>query len=215
MEKFIKNRAKILRKNGYSFREIAMQLNISKSTAGLWTRGEILNVVAKKRIRDLKEIGLQKAKATNKNNRENTWKKIATDCSVLKSINNYGVNEYKIFLALLYWGEGSKSGSRLIFTNSDELMIRIYLSLLRRSFEVDNSRFKVCLHLHEYHSREEMIDFWSKLTAIPKKQFSVYNKPHTGKNKKKGYKGCLSIRYGSSRILKEVFIIIKRMRRII
>ena len=56
-----------------------------------------------------------------------------------------------------------------------------------------------------------MIDFWSEATAIPKTNFSIYNKPHTGINKKPGYKGCLSIRYGDSRIVKEVFLIMKRL----
>lgn len=65
--------------------------------------------------------------------------------------------------------------------------------------------------MHNYHNQAEMINFWSSVTAIPKTHFSVYNKPNTGINKKLGYKGCLSIRYGDSRILKEVFLIIKRL----
>jgi hypothetical protein len=56
-----------------------------------------------------------------------------------------------------------------------------------------------------------MVNYWSKVTGIPKNHFSIYNKPNTGINKKPGYKGCLSIRYGDSRIIKEVFIIIKRL----
>lgn len=59
-----------------------------------------------------------------------------------------------------------------------------------------------------------MIDYWSKVVGIPKNHFSIYNKPNTGINKKPGYKGCLSIRYGDSRIIKEVFIIIKRLENI-
>ncbi|MFA5421050.1 MAG: hypothetical protein WC280_03450, partial [Patescibacteria group bacterium] len=46
--------------------------------------------------------------------------------------------------------------------------------------------------------------------GIDKSKFSIYNKPHTGTNKKPGYKGCLSVRYKDSKIYKEVFIIIDR-----
>lgn len=94
-------------------------------------------------------------------------------------------------------------------------MIKLYLSLLRKSFIIDENRFRVCLHLHEYHDREKLLSCWSKVTGICKNQFSVYNKAHTGNNKKKGYRGCLSIRYHGSTILKEIFIIIKRMSKLI
>lgn len=93
-------------------------------------------------------------------------------------------------------------------------MVKTCLYLLRKSFNINENRLKVRIHLHNYHNKEEMIDYWSKLTAIPKNNFSIYNKPHTGINKKPGYKGCLSIRYGDSRILQELFIIIKRFENI-
>lgn len=53
--------------------------------------------------------------------------------------------------------------------------------------------------------------FYAGLITIPKNNFSIYNKPNTKINKKPGYKGCLSIRCGDSRIIKEVFLIIKRL----
>lgn len=55
-----------------------------------------------------------------------------------------------------------------------------------------------------------MIDFWSSITGIEKKQFSIYNKPHTSVNKRFGYKGCVTFSYGDSKVFKEVFIIIDR-----
>lgn len=215
MKKELKIRAKLLRKQGYSFKEIGLKLNVSKSTASLWTRGEHLSSGAINRIRSLQIDGGLKGVLTKRNNYNKLRQNISDNCTVLNNKNKYSSDDYKIFLALLYWGEGSKSGSRLVFTNSDELMIKTYLSLLRRSFVIDNKKFRVCLHLHDYHPREAMLYFWSKLTAIPKNQFYVYNKPHTGKNRKINYKGCLSIRYGDSRILKEVFIIISRIVQII
>ncbi len=53
--------------------------------------------------------------------------------------------------------------------------------------------------------------FISSFISIEKNSFSIYNKPHTGINKKSGYKGCVSVRYGDSKIFKEVFIIINRL----
>ncbi len=210
MKKFLKFKALFLRKNGYSFREISQILGISKSTAYLWTNQETLNQVAQDRINKLIEIGRQRSKKTNQRKKRKLWEKINDNCSVLKN-KIYDKDDYKIFLTLLYWGEGAKTGYIVNFINSDQEMIKLYLFLLRKCYFIQESKLRVRLHLHEYHNQLEMINFWSEICSIPKNQFSVYNKPHTGKNKKKNYKGCLSIRYGDSRILKEIFIIIKRL----
>ncbi len=210
MKKFLKPKALLLRKQGHSFREISLILRISKSTASLWTSQEPLSQLAQKRIRELGELGRQRARKTNQRKRIKLWEEINKACPVLKN-KAYGQDEYKIFLALLYWGEGAKTGYMVDFINSDQEMIRVYLFLLRKCFFIQESKLRVRLHLHEYHNQKEMISFWSKVCSIPKNQLSVYNKAHTGKNKKKDYKGCLSIRYGDSRILKEIFIIINRL----
>lgn len=215
MKQILKTKALTLRANGYSLREISEKLGISKSTASLWTRDVQLGKNAKIRLDNISVLAREKAIITKKYKKQLLWRKIALSCPVLKKVDDYGINEYKIFLALLYWGEGEKTKRKFAFINSDPDMIKLYLSLLRKSFVIDESRFKVWLHLHEYHDKEKLISFWSQVTGICKNQFSVYNKAHTGNNKKKGYKGCLSIRYQDSRILKEIFIIIKRMNKLI
>ena len=213
MSNILQDKAIKLRRKGYSFREIGEILNVAKSTAGVWSRAEQLDEKARARIRQLGDKGRERAIKTNKIKRESIWQKIAMECSVLKDSRDYGSNDYKIFLALLYWAEGEKRSGKFVFVNSDKEMIKLYLSLLRKSFLIDENLFSIWLHLHEYHDQKEMISFWSKVTGICKNQFSVYNKPHTGINKKPGYKGCLSIRYKDSKILKEIFIIIKRLRK--
>lgn len=108
-----------------------------------------------------------------------------------------------MFLALLYWGEGGKTNNIFRFTNSDPEMIKSFSHLLRKSFIINEDKFRARLHLHEYHNREEMIIFWSEITGIEKNRFSIYNKPHTGINKKPGYRGCLTVNYGDVKYLKK------------
>lgn len=213
MKKEIKQRAIILRRSGFSFREISETLRISKSTASLWCRSEALNKKAKTRIKSLGDIGREKGKITAQNKRRNQLILIDKECQVLKN-KVYDVNDCKLFLALLYWGEGGKTNNYFNFVNSDPEMIKSFLFLFRKSFSIDEKKFRVRLHLHEYHNMEEMIDFWSTVTGIEKNKFSIYNKPHTGINKKPGYKGCVAVRYGDSNIFKEVFIIIQRFIRL-
>ena len=210
--KLKKEEAKILRRRGHSFREISQALSISKSTASIWTRSEVLDNRARARLKLLGDIGRARAKATIKRKQEKILQEIDKNCQVLKDVS-YNKNDLKLILAALYWGEGSKTNNRLVFINSDPDMIGLYLRLLRSCYNIEEEKFRVIIHLHEYHYQKGMIDFWSKVTGIGKNKFSVYNKPHTGKNKKDGYKGCLSIRYGDSRIIKEMFIIIDRLRK--
>lgn len=209
MKKSLKQQAIEFRKRGYSFKEISLILDVSRSTASSWARSVVLSSLAKLRIQERGNIGRQKGIITNKIKQQKILAEIDSGCGVLKD-KQYSLNDYKLFLALLYWGEGAKTGGRLIFINSDPAMVRIFMFLMRKSFIIKEEKFRALLHLHEYHDKNEMIDFWSKITGISKNQFSLYNKPHTGINKKEGYKGCLSIRYGDSRILKEIFIIIER-----
>lgn len=211
MKSALKQKALDLRRQGYSFREISLSLGLSKSTVGLWTRLEPLSDEAKLRLKELGDKGRVKAKETTRLKQALILKEIENNCGALVN-KAYGCDEYKLLLAALYWGEGSKTGRRLNFMNSDPDMIRTYLFLFRKSFTIMENKFRARVHLHEYHNREEMIDFWSNITGIHKNLFSVYNKPHTGINKKVGYKGCLSIYYGDSRILKEIFIIIDRLK---
>jgi len=213
MKTNIKKRALTLRRSGRSFREISLALDISKSTASLWTRHAHLSEVAKRRLIQLGDDGRRRALETIRRKQQKILAEISASCSVLKG-KHYDRDDFKLFLALLYWGEGTKSRSNMAFMNSDPKMIKTYLLFLRKAFKTDIGRFRARIHLHDYHNRRKMIDFWSKVTGIPKNLFSIYNKPHTGINKKPGYKGCLSIRYGDSRILKEIFIIIDRLARI-
>lgn len=150
MKTKIKKQAKILRKKGYSFREISEICNISKSTASLWCRKEALNSKAKQRIKKLGDLGRKKGEKISKEKR---------------------------FL---------------------ELQL------------INENKFRAWVHLHKYHNEKEMVSFWSSITSIDKSKFFIYNKPHTGINRKPGYKGCISIRYNDSIIFKEVFIIINR-----
>ena len=131
MKKEIKQRAIILRRSGFSFREISETLRISKSTASLWCRGEALNKKAKTRIKSLGDIGREKGKITAQNKRRNQLILIDKECKVLKN-KVYDVNDCKLFLALLYWGEGGKTNNYFNFVNSDPEMIKSFLFLFRK-----------------------------------------------------------------------------------
>jgi len=111
----------------------------------------------------------------------------------------------KLVCAVLFWAEGSKKTNHVAFTNSDPKMISYFLSLLRQSYDLDENKFRVSVHLHEYHDLLGIFNFWSKVTGVAKTQFiKPYIKPHTGLRKKPDYKGCITIRYYDSEIAREL-----------
>ena len=106
---------------------------------------------------------------------------------------------------MLYWCEGEKHSPAMRFTNSDPQMLNFFLKLFRSAFKIDESKLRVCLHLHEYHDQRQQKIFWSKITGIPEVQFSkIYLKPNTGLSKKEGYPGCVSLRYFDHKIALEL-----------
>lgn len=204
LEKY--SQAKKLRSKGYSLNEISKKLEISKSTASLWLSDFKLSPSALTRLEKRKLIGRVRSSATKKKKREEREMLIRKE--VVSFVDSIEVTKshLEMFCALLYWCEGTKNvNSGLAFANSDPKLAKSFLFFLRSSFNIDERRLRVGLHLHGYHSHKKQILFWSKVTSIPTSQFiKPYDKPNTGKRKRENYQGCASIRYYDSQLAKKV-----------
>lgn len=202
-----KSEAIILRKTGLSLNEIAARLSVSKSSTSLWLRDVRISELAQKRISAKRTKAYQKSAETHRNQTRERLEEAAVSAEKTFAQFNLDRNSSMILCALLYWceGEKTKNDQALTFTNSDPSLIATFLHLMRRSFKLKERKFRICLHLHEYHEQEKQIQFWSRLTRVPRSQFSkTYWKSHTGKRKREGYAGCASIRYYDTRIAREI-----------
>lgn len=121
----------------------------------------------------------------------------------------------RLYTAILFWCEGSKidkSGVR--FINSDPLLIKTFLCLLRKGFIIEENRFRLLIHLHKYHDEDAQKLFWSSITHIPLKQFNrSYIKKNTGKRIRANYPGCLAIYYNDAKLAREIKAIFKEFAR--
>ncbi|MDP3697179.1 MAG: hypothetical protein Q8R55_04075 [Candidatus Taylorbacteria bacterium] len=117
----------------------------------------------------------------------------------------------RLLCAAIYWCEGTKSPKAgVCFTNSDPKLVRKFLFLLRNSFELDEKKFRPCIHLHSYHNPQKQLAFWSKMTNINKRQFiKPYLKLNTGKRIRDNYQGCISVRYHSNDLARRLIAIAK------
>ncbi len=197
MKKELKLRAIELRREGYSIKELHKLLEISKATASAWVQGIELSPEAEARLRQNYTNGqLASMKTTAEKTRQKN--SVADDFAenIIRGLNMSEENVL-VLCALIYQCEGNKNvKTSVTFTNSDPNLMATFINLFRRSFSLDESKFRVLMHLHAYHNEKTQKDFWSRVTKVPKEQFNKsYLKPTTGKYKKEGYQGCIQLRY--------------------
>lgn len=202
----IKEQAVKLRRSGQSLKEISIQLGISKSTASEWLNTIVLDNKALLHLKEKQILGQYKAIQISKEKRKKRLEII--DSITKKSISKIpkDKNLFKLIASILFWTEGGKSTDNYVyFMNSDPKMVALFVYLLRNSFDLDESKFRAMIHIHEYHNEKSQLVFWSNVTNIPIAQFSKsYLKPHTGKRKRENYQGCIRIRYYDAKIALEL-----------
>jgi len=202
------HKAIILRKKGYSLTEISNVLKVSKSTVSIWTSDLKLSETAINRLKTLVTNGQLKA-AENKRHKTNLLLKNFY-INAQNAIRRQKFNKFttKLFCCILYWCEGGKYDNTFVqFTNSDPIIVKAFLSLLRKSFLLDENKFRACIHLHPYHNKKKQTIFWSKVTNFPTKLFiKPFKKQNTGKRIKQNYQGCLQIRYYDSNVSRDLLM---------
>jgi hypothetical protein len=114
--------------------------------------------------------------------------------------------EFLVLGAALYAGEGAKTQDTLTFANSDPRLIRIFVTWLRRFFDIDELKFRVRLYLHEGLDLDAATAFWSDLTEIPPSQFyKPYRAPADGTTRRtKHLMGCPGVSYLSTSLSRRV-----------
>lgn len=121
--------------------------------------------------------------------------------------NNLSIKdkELKALGTMLYWAEGFQSDSADIvdFANSKPAMIALFLRFLRRICGVNESKLRVYLYCYSNQNLEYLINYWSKLTNLPKEQFT---KPYIREDFKiekagKMKYGLIHIRYYDKKLL--------------
>lgn len=200
-----------LRLRGKNYREIKHLLGIPKSTLSTWFSKKHAHIFNKQaQLIHLAKIRLIARQSVRDRieNRDNNINREATQL-LRKLKHNDPIN--KLSLGLLYWAEGSKHSkvSGLIFANTDPLLMTLFIALLRKSYPLDETKFRVRIHLHHYHEKEPLLKFWSELLNIPKHQFAKpFLKPRSKKKRfRKNSKGICLLRYADSNIRREILAI--------
>lgn len=195
-------KAHLLRKRGISIRTIAKNLKISSSTASLWCRDIELSEDQRAKLEgrgartDLLRVYAQE-RHEDKIQRHN---KILNEA--IKDIERLNRKELFLFGVALYWAEGFKSikEQQVGFCNSDPLMIKLILKWFQEILHISKEEFVLRAEFNIKHKDrlEEIENYWSELTGIPRSQFNkpyfqktVWNRDYSNEEK---YYGILRIK---------------------
>ena len=138
--------------------DIATALGVSKSSVSLWVRDVEFTpsprrTGAQRRPHPAHEAKLRQIEELN-----------------AEGVARIGVLSDEAFLVAgvaLYAGEGAKRDHEVKFANTDPRMVRFFCARLRRFFEIDEARLRLCVYLHQGLDLDAAQVFRSGVTGIP------------------------------------------------
>ena len=72
----------------------------------------------------------------------------------------------------LYLGEGTKRNENIRIINSDPVIIKLAMAWFKEICELKNENIIPSVYLYPDNNIEKSINYWSKITKIPKQQFA-------------------------------------------
>jgi hypothetical protein len=174
-----KNIAIGLRIKGNSYSQISQKLKIPKSTLSGWLKDIKLSPEARNKISA--RVYKKSTEGLIRRNKNQTILAKERSDKIREESQKEVVNLMKnpLFVAgiSLYWAEGYKKGAfgskwkSVDFANSDPEMIKLIMKFFRKILNVEDKKIKIQLLAHPNVDIEKSVNYWSRLTNIPKKQF--------------------------------------------
>jgi len=194
-----------LRKKGLTYSEILKKVPVAKSSLSLWLRQVGLAKEQKQRITQKRIVAARRGANARREKRLQSIDRIYKEAE--REVGKISLRELWLIGTALYWAEGTKEkervgGSTLAkFSNSDSLMVQLYLRWLNDACKVEKSRIHLSIYIHENNKYRigEVIGFWARKTGFSRKSLSsrVYFKKHKPKtnrmNTGESYFGNLTI----------------------
>lgn len=193
--------------SGKTYTEIRKKFRIPKSTLSVWFKNAGKKPDRTRQLEHLKRARIIALSTIHRNKEKRVALATGIAEKELSRLHLQNKSMQKAFLAMLYWAEGTKSDSAgLRFVNTDPILAKLYLSLLRSAYTIDESRMRVRVHIHYYHRPKEAIAFWSELLKVPSSQFGkIYVKKRSVQKRfRKNFQGICFINYFDGAIRREL-----------
>lgn len=203
----LKEQAIQLRRTGFSIRQIEQKLGIPRSTLSGWFKNVKVPDKYKKILYENWKNALKhargKAALWHKAQKEKRMEKARNGAEqVLDLIDADNIAILELTLALLYLGEGTKKNDETAIGNSDPLILKFFITILKKVYNVKDEQIRWQLNLRADQNPEEMKIFWAKELKLP-----IENCRHVsldsrtrGKKTYDHYKGVCQVRCGKVEI---------------
>ncbi|MGY5045538.1 hypothetical protein ACWDE0_07765 [Streptomyces sp. 900105755] len=194
----LRERARELRLQGWTYDQIQVELGCSKSSISLWVR----DLPRPERKRTPEEASAVARRGWEARLQQREEERQHTKAAAGQAVGELSGREVFLAGVALYWAEGAKDKSysrreRLHFINSDPNVIMFFLRWLDvLGVERDRLRFRVSIH--ESADVTEAEEFWADLAGVEPSVFQKatlkkHNPKTSRKNTSETYRGCLVI----------------------
>lgn len=177
MKSIERKKARHLRRQGRSLREIAHSIHCSKSSVSSWICDIPLSAKQIARLKSNQDKGRARA-AQHPNSPKKKWERIRNEI-IEKSSHEipktFSEIDLKIIGAALYWAEGyNATRNYFLFANSNPDMVTVMMAFLKKCCQIPVEKIKGRVNIHPHLDIKKAEKFWQQVTGIPKKNF---NKP--------------------------------------
>lgn len=204
-----KARARELRAQAWTMPEIAEHLGVSKSSVSLWTRDVEFDPSARRSARTDR-----RPRGSDHPLRRRKLEQIARlDTEGRERLGALDDRELLIAGVALYAGEGAKRDGYVSMANTNPDLLRFFVTWLRRCFEVDESRLRCRVYLHEGLDLEAAERWWSDVVDVPLERFG---KPYravadASRTSVKHIHGCATVGYGCTETHRRIMGLVRAL----
>lgn len=121
--------------------------------------------------------------------------------------------EFLVAGAALYWGEGFKRDGVVGMANTDPRCLLFFVTWFRGCFQIDESRLRVRLYLHEGLDLEAAETYWSDLLGIPRTQFGKAYRAAADPTRRRSKHtfGCPAVVYSETSLHRRVMGLVRAL----
>ncbi|GAA3789719.1 hypothetical protein [Streptomyces chiangmaiensis] len=195
----LKERARQLRLQGWTYDQIEVELGCSRSSVSLWVR----DLPKPERKRSREEAAAIASRGWEERLRIRDEERQRAKEAAKQAVGGLSARELFLVGVSLYWAEGGKDKpydrrENVTFVNSDPGMIEVFLAWLDL-IGVERERLRYTVMIHEYADVPGAERYWADLVGANRSAFNKtilkkHNPKTVRKNVGESYRGCLVIK---------------------
>lgn len=210
MKNDLKIKAIALRKEKKSYREIASELHVSKSTVSYWLKeidwSKNIQEQLTDRARRLSQERLVRLNRLKRVKWQSVYQEAQTEAT--REFESFKRNPLFIAGISIYWGEGDKNfvNGRVRVSNVDQRLLTVFKVFLHEICNVEKEKVNAYILLYPDLNKEKCLEYWSRNIGVEKSKFFKSNVVERRHKKNRLTYGVCSINVSSKYLKKKILV---------